>query len=60
MFNAILEGIKTEYGLREKIVLKDWTNTSHAIMVVSIEEDNYGNIIDINSSCAMLLGYEKY
>lgn len=29
-------------------------------MVVSIEEVNLGTIIDINSSCALLFGYEKY
>ena len=29
-------------------------------MVVSIEDDRYGHIIDLNTTCATLLGYEKY
>jgi hypothetical protein len=41
-------------------LLQDWANTSHPIMVVSIEEASHGTIIGINSSCALLLGYEKY
>lgn len=60
MYNAIYEGVKEEYGLSEKIVLQDWANTSNAILLVSIEDANYGTIIDINSSCASMFGYERY
>jgi len=60
MFNTILDEVKKSFSLHDKIVLQDWANTSQAIMVVSIEEASYGSIIDINSSCALLFGYEKY
>lgn len=60
MYNSILSGVKEDYGLNEKIVLQDWANTSKAIILVSIETANYGTIIDINSSCASLFGYERY
>lgn len=36
MFNAILEEVREEFKLSERIVLKDWGNTSQPIMVVSI------------------------
>lgn len=57
MFNTILESVKKSFNLESKIVLQDWANTSQAIIVISIEENNYGSIIDINSSCALLFGY---
>lgn len=60
MFNNILEGVREEYRLEEKIVLKDWGNTSRPIMVISTEQQTYGTILDANSTCGMLLGYEKY
>ena len=29
-------------------------------MLISMEEQNYGDIIDVNSTCALIFGYEKY
>lgn len=29
-------------------------------MLISIEDHNYGDIIDINSTGALVFGYEKY
>ena len=60
LYQNILEGIKEEYDLQDKILLQDWTNSSHPVMVVSAEQDNFGAIIDINASGALLFGYEKY
>jgi hypothetical protein len=60
MYNEIYQSVKEEYSLEKKIVLQDWANSSSAIMLVSIDEVNHGSIIDINSSCASLFGYERY
>jgi PAS domain S-box-containing protein len=60
MYNEIYQTVKEEYNLEKKIVLQDWANSSSAIMLVSIDELNHGTIIDINSSCASLFGYERY
>ena len=40
--------------------MQDWSNSSLATLLVSIETANYGIIMDLNSTCASLFGYEKY
>ena len=60
MYNEIYQAVKEDYDLDKKIVLQDWANSSSAIMLVSIDETNHGVIIDTNSSCASLFGYERY
>jgi len=60
LYQTILEDLKTDYDLANKIVLQDWANSSHPVMVISEEPSNFGTIIDTNTSCALLFGYEKY
>jgi hypothetical protein len=60
LYNSILSNLQEQFRLEERVLLQDWANTSHPIMVVSIEAASHGTIIGINSSCALLLGYEKY
>ena len=60
MYNTIYKEVRERYALEEKIVLQDWANTSSAILLVSIEDTNFGSIIDVNSTCAAYFGYERY
>jgi hypothetical protein len=60
MYNSIYQQVQEQYKLRDKIVLQDWANTSNPIILVSIEETNYANIIDVNNAAASLFGYERY
>jgi hypothetical protein len=60
MFNEIYGDIKKKFHLDEKITLQDWANSSSNIMLVSIEEASFGKIVDINTSCATALGYQKF
>ena len=57
MFNQIYLKIKKHYALDDRIILEDWNNTSNQILIVSIEDSSYGKVVDLNSSCATLLGY---
>ena len=41
-------------------MLQDWSNSSLSTLLVSIESANYGTMIDLNSTCASMFGYEKY
>jgi PAS domain-containing protein len=60
LYSSILSDLQGKFRLEERVLLQDWANTSHPIMVVSVEEATHGTIISANSSCALLLGYEKY
>jgi hypothetical protein len=60
MFNEIYSGIREKYGLDQKITLQDWANSSSNIMLVSVEDACFGKIVDVNTSCATALGYQKF
>jgi hypothetical protein len=60
MYNKLYDEIKKKFKLDEKIMLQDWSNSSLSTLLVSIESANYGTIIDLNSTCASMFGYEKY
>jgi hypothetical protein len=60
MFSEIYADIKRKYGLDQKITLQDWANSSSNIMLVSVDDGALGKIVDINTSCATLLGCQKY
>ena len=60
VYNVILQQVKERYQLESRITLQDWANTSQAIMLVSVEDNTYATITDVNSSCAQLFGFEKY
>ena len=60
MFNEIYAAIRKKFGLDEKITLQDWANSSSNIMLVSIEEASFGKVVDVNTSCATTLGYQKF
>lgn len=60
MFSEIYESVRRRFGLEGKITLQDWANSSSNIMLVSVEEASYGKIVDVNTSCATTLGYQKF
>ena len=60
LYHTILEDIKETNKLEDKILLQDWANSSSPVMVVSVEKDKMGTIIGVNSSGALMFGYEKY
>lgn len=55
-----MDDIHEEYHLKDKILIENWANNPEPIMLISTDDLNYGDIIDINSTCALLFGYEKY
>jgi hypothetical protein len=57
MYNKLYDEIKKKFRLDEKIVLQDWSNSSLSTLLVSIESQNYGTMIDLNSTCASMFGY---
>lgn len=52
--------MKNEEGFGNKIVIEDWANNCNPIVIVSAEEENFGSIIDLNTTCATILGHEKF
>lgn len=60
MYSKLYEDIRKKFRLDQKIVLQDWSNSSLSTLLVSIESTNYGTMIDLNSTCASMFGYEKY
>jgi hypothetical protein len=60
MFSEIYADIRRMYGLDQKITLQDWANSSSNIMLVSVDDAALGKIVDVNTSCATVLGYQKF
>ena len=60
LFNEISDRVKARFDLNRKIVLQDWANSTLATILISAEETNFGIIIDLNSTFASIMGYEKY
>ena len=46
--------------MTDKILIENWSNNSQPVMLISMEDHNEGDIIDINSTCALIFGFEKY
>lgn len=57
MHHDIYQNIIMEYQLNQQILVQDWSNSSVNVVLASLEEATYGKIIEINTSCACLLGY---
>lgn len=60
MFSEICLGVRRRHRLEEKITLRDWANSSSPVLLASVEEATLANIVDINTTCATLLGYQKF
>jgi hypothetical protein len=60
LYSEIYGNIKKEDGFDKKIIIEDWGNNCNPIMLVSIEEENFGIISDLNTTCATVFGYERY
>ena len=60
LFDEIFEYIDEEKHLKERIIIEDWANNSSPVLIISTEEDNQETIIDLNTTCATIFGYEKH
>lgn len=57
LYDQIYENLKRTKNLEDKIVIEDWNNSADPILIVSVEEDRFGTMIDLNTTCATLLGH---
>ena len=55
--NANLE---QEYRFNDQIRVQDWSNSSTAIILISLEAGTQGKILEINAPCATIFGYQKH
>ena len=57
MIMDIKKTVGERYKLKNKLVVHDWSNSSSATLLFSLEENSFGRIIDLNTSAASLFGY---
>ncbi len=56
MFSEVEQEMHKEEGYDEKIIIQDWVNNPSPIMIISLEQENLGVILDLNTTCATFLG----
>jgi hypothetical protein len=52
--------VQDDFELKHRILIENWSTNSEPIILISLEDNNYGDIIDVNSTGALIFGYEKY